>query len=356
MIANTEMHANQSATQTSFLKIALERRRCSSEIIDVANIQDIRTLNITSVAPMVVQRCGETDFTTTLFNNRILDDMNADAIANSIHVTPDEIGCYSCIYCGKNEFNTFLDLKHHHNFTCLRSIFMKYSHENSNMIEQDDDSVVHQAMTAVCCDDQSDTIYKCSLCGIYCESWNIYIHILEYHGRHVCLYCSNLYSSAEKLALHLEIRHDMEQNHYNSEYMFRFSNNCREIRLDTFTAQYYQLPGRILSANFEMDGLQNSDDNVNTCDFNECFLICCTCQHIFQEEDTFSKHDCGDYIKQCPLCGQKIYGKQRHFCDTTNQTMKEQKKLSTLNKLPAIRNIDPNSIQMREATDITVQW
>lgn len=86
----------------------------------------------------------------------------------------------------------------------------------------------------------------------------------------MCLYCVRFFPTAEKLALHLEIKHDLEQNHFNSE---------EALRKSIPVLEGYALEAR--------------------------FLMCCTCQHVFAEHEQFSHHDCSEYIKPCTLCGQK---------------------------------------------------
>lgn len=119
--------------------------------------------------------------------------------------------------------------------------------------------------------------YKCSTCNTFHENWNLFLHLREHHNRHLCLYCVRFFPSAEKLALHLEIKHDLEQNHFNSEEALRKS--------------IPQMEGYALEARF---------------------LLCCTCQHVFMETEQFSQHDCAEYIKPCALCGQK--GRHTNQC------------------------------------------
>lgn len=119
--------------------------------------------------------------------------------------------------------------------------------------------------------------YKCSTCNTFHENWNLFLHIREQHNRHMCLYCVRFFPTAEKLALHLEIKHDLEQNHFNSE---------EALRKSIPVLEGYALETR--------------------------FLMCCSCQHIFTENEQFSQHDCSEYIKPCSLCGQK--GRHTNQC------------------------------------------
>uniref|UniRef100_A0A1A9W8C9 C2H2-type domain-containing protein n=1 Tax=Glossina brevipalpis TaxID=37001 RepID=A0A1A9W8C9_9MUSC len=140
--------------------------------------------------------------------------------------------------------------------------------------------------------------YKCSSCGTFHENWSLFLHVREKHNRHMCLYCSRFFPTAEKLALHLEIKHDLEQNHYHSEEALR---NCATV----------------LKGNYPLEAR---------------FLMCCTCQHMFGEDESFSHHDCAEYVAPCSLCGQKgrhtnqckAYSEAKHFSKTKKKKEKPQ--------------------------------
>ncbi|XP_054736358.1 uncharacterized protein LOC129243405 [Anastrepha obliqua] len=143
---------------------------------------------------------------------------------------------------------------------------------------------------------QKRQYYKCSSCNTFHENWNLLLHIREKHQRHLCLYCIRLFPTAEKLSVHLEIKHDLEQNHFNSEEALRKS---------------VSLVGGVAS--------------------EVRFLMCCTCQHLFKESDPFSDHNCAEFMKPCNLCGQK--GRHSNQCKAhpdakrTSKTKKKSKKL-----------------------------
>ncbi|XP_055905831.1 uncharacterized protein LOC129941238 [Eupeodes corollae] len=138
--------------------------------------------------------------------------------------------------------------------------------------------------------------YLCSSCGTYHENWNLFLHIREIHNRHVCLYCIRLFPTAEKLSLHLEIKHDLEQNHFNSEEKLR---------------------------------------SVSKVDGNSRFLMCCTCQHVFSEHERFSDHVCTEYIQPCTLCGQK--GRHLSNCKANpEKRQKTKRKTKTIEAPPPV--------------------
>uniref|UniRef100_A0A1I8MAT9 C2H2-type domain-containing protein n=1 Tax=Musca domestica TaxID=7370 RepID=A0A1I8MAT9_MUSDO len=119
--------------------------------------------------------------------------------------------------------------------------------------------------------------YKCSSCNTFHENWNLFLHIREIHNRYMCMYCVRFFPTAEKLALHLEIKHDLEQTHFNSE-----------------------------------ESLRKSIPHMEGYPLETRFLMCCTCEHVFKENDQFSQHDCSEYMKPCALCGQK--GRHTNQC------------------------------------------
>ncbi|XP_055384685.1 uncharacterized protein LOC129614229 [Condylostylus longicornis] len=113
-------------------------------------------------------------------------------------------------------------------------------------------------------------LFLCSSCGSYHENWNLFLHMREMHKRHICLLCLRMFPTAEQLTVHLEMKHDIEQNHFESQEKL----------------------------------IRSSRDS--------CYLMCCTCEHIFTEHDDFYQHICANYLKPCNLCG--LLGKHALNC------------------------------------------
>ncbi|XP_036330341.1 uncharacterized protein LOC118742396 [Rhagoletis pomonella] len=159
---------------------------------------------------------------------------------------------------------------------------------------------------------QKKRYYKCSSCNTFHENWNLFLHIRDKHQRHMCLYCIRFFPTAEKLSVHLEIKHDLEQNHFHSE-----------------------------------EALRNSSSIVGEVASETRFLMCCTCQHLFQESEPFSDHNCAEFMKPCTLCGQK--GRHSNHCKAhpdgkrTLKTKKKSKKLGGVALTP-IPNRNHNSL------------
>ncbi|XP_019757010.2 uncharacterized protein LOC109535537 [Dendroctonus ponderosae] len=98
-------------------------------------------------------------------------------------------------------------------------------------------------------------VFLCSACGTYYENWNLYMHMLEYHRRFICLYCLGMFSSLEPLCQHIHSRH-------------KFKPAVRNTPEEFYTA--YREP---------------------------CYLVCCECHQQFTERDNFFYHSCIKPVK-----------------------------------------------------------
>ncbi|KAH8384766.1 hypothetical protein KR093_007894 [Drosophila rubida] len=111
-----------------------------------------------------------------------------------------------------------------------------------------------------------ERFFRCARCSSVHQSWNFFLHMREVHHRYICLYCSHVFASVEKLSLHLENKHDLDQRHFN-------------------TVDAWQ-------------ELQTQEDRVR-------YLVCCNCQASFELGSQFDNHDCAELMQPCALCGQK---------------------------------------------------
>lgn len=153
-------------------------------------------------------------------------------------------------------------------------------------------------------------VFLCSACGTYYENWNLFLHMREVHKRHICLYCIGMFPSAERLTFHLEMKHDLEQNHY----------DCQEKLL------------------------RSSRDS--------CYLMCCVCEHLFTEHEDFSDHKCADHLQPCSLCGQK--GRHAPNCKAGTQPSKTKHKdhhAKRKNKVADKNSNLPTSETLEKRTD-----
>lgn len=107
-------------------------------------------------------------------------------------------------------------------------------------------------------------VYLCSTCGTYYENWNLFYHMREVHKKFICLHCLGIFASAERLTHHLESRH-------------------------TAKPHVYEHKDQLLAAIKD-----------------QCYLMCCVCEHVFSEHDDFTSHSCETYIQPCSLCGLKF--------------------------------------------------
>ncbi|KAH8285686.1 hypothetical protein KR054_012366 [Drosophila jambulina] len=107
--------------------------------------------------------------------------------------------------------------------------------------------------------------FRCRQCSSVFQCWNFFKHMRDAHQLSFCLYCSRVFNNAEKLSLHLENKHDIDQRHFAKE------------------AWMMQREQRDRASHF----------------------ICCTCQSTFLEGTEFETHDCSQFMQPCTLCGQK---------------------------------------------------
>lgn len=108
-------------------------------------------------------------------------------------------------------------------------------------------------------------VFLCSACGTYYENWNLFLHMREVHRRFICLYCLGMFSQSAKLSQHLVAKHGCLPTQFASEQHFM---------------QLYKEP---------------------------CFLMCCECETIFDEQNLFFSHACqkGASSKAAAGAGQK---------------------------------------------------
>ncbi|EDW74410.1 uncharacterized protein Dwil_GK21900 [Drosophila willistoni] len=113
---------------------------------------------------------------------------------------------------------------------------------------------------------KKERFFRCARCNSVHQCWNFFLHMREVHQRYICLYCSHVYASVEKLSLHLENKHDIDQSHFATR--------------ETWVMQ------------------QQQHDRPR-------YLICCTCQSTFDTGSRYEDHDCAQLMQPCALCGEK---------------------------------------------------
>lgn len=108
---------------------------------------------------------------------------------------------------------------------------------------------------------QRHQVFFCSACGTYYEKWNLFYHIREMHNKFICLFCLGIFPTAERLVNHLESKHVAKPSIY-----------------------------------------EHTDDLMRLYR-DQCYLMCCVCEHIFTESDDIIGHSCEQFMKPCTLCG-----------------------------------------------------
>lgn len=140
---------------------------------------------------------------------------------------------FKCSKCRQSGFETLQSLNEH---------LVNCTADPSAFAEVEDNSVSSFKLTR--------KVFLCSACGTYYENWNLYMHMLEYHRRYICLYCLGMFSVLEDLCQHIQSRH-----------------------------------------NWEPHQLETPEDFFK--DYKEpCFVICCECKKLFTEQDNFFQHNC----------------------------------------------------------------
>ncbi|KAL3269982.1 hypothetical protein HHI36_009037 [Cryptolaemus montrouzieri] len=140
---------------------------------------------------------------------------------------------FKCSKCRQAGFESLPSLNEH---------FVNCTAEPNTSAEVEDNSVSSFKLTR--------KVFLCSACGTYYENWNLYMHMLEFHRRFICLYCLGMFSVLEDLCQHIQSRHNWEPQQ-------------RETLEDFF--KDYKEP---------------------------CFIICCECKKLFSEQDNFFYHKC----------------------------------------------------------------
>lgn len=140
---------------------------------------------------------------------------------------------FKCSKCRKAGFESLSSLNEH---------LINCSADPNLPIEKEENSVSSFKLTR--------RVFLCSACGTYYENWNLYMHMLEFHRRFICLYCLGMFSALEDLCTHIQSKHNCEPGHKDTP-----------------------------------------DDFFNT--YNEpCYLVCCECKKLFNEQDNFFYHEC----------------------------------------------------------------
>lgn len=131
---------------------------------------------------------------------------------------------------------------------------------------------------------KKERFFRCARCSTVHQCWNFFLHMREVHQRYICLYCSHVFASVEKLSLHLENKHDMDQRHFNNV--------------------------------GDWQALQTQEDRVR-------YLVCCNCQASFERGSQFDDHDCAELMQPCALCGLK--GSHANGCRNGSTTSNRKK-------------------------------
>ncbi|KAJ8890207.1 hypothetical protein PR048_009715 [Dryococelus australis] len=171
---------------------------------------------------------------------------------------------FKCFKCGESGFPSMPAL-HEHQIVCLKSV---KSQSNPKYVVAT--SQPPSTTTATLSSGTPSTnfritrkVYLCSACGTYYENWNLFEHMRVVHKRLICLFCLGMFAQADKLSAHL----------------------CNIHRM---TEKFFQ------SAEHFMNEFKGSS-----------FLMCCSCEKLFEESSNFFDHNCeqSNGNQLCDACG-----------------------------------------------------
>lgn len=151
-------------------------------------------------------------------------------------------------------------------------------------------------------------VFLCSTCGTYYEKWNLFYHIREVHNKFICLFenCLGIFPNAERLVNHLETKH------VHKPYIY-----------------------------------EHKDDLLRST-HNQCFLMCCVCEHIFSENDDVTTHSCETFMKPCTACGLTFIHKSNCSSLLPNKSTKHKQKRLTVPQSPSQLGM-PNKAMVNNA-------
>ncbi|XP_023019692.2 misexpression suppressor of ras 4 [Leptinotarsa decemlineata] len=196
----------------------------------------------------------------------------------------------------KLEYAQYLGLQPTLKFKCSkcgRAIFESLSSLQEHVLQCNEENV--QEITENSCSGFKLTrkVFLCATCGTYYENWNLYMHMLEFHRRYICLYCLGMFSVLEDLCQHIQSRHNIEPGHKNT--------------LDEFFNVYNE----------------------------PCYVVCCECNKLFSEQDNFFYHNCSNRNKFKKFIKQQI--------TPENHVTGESESVAEINKNDSAENIVKSS-------------
>ncbi|KAH8314382.1 hypothetical protein KR059_005101 [Drosophila kikkawai] len=219
------------------LKLSMKRRRSKSSSVSQPDQQQQQQQD----QPEKQQPKDEADGSSSLLLQRLQGNPNAGP-----SVTTADSQFLNCAKCNMQfEFESFQQLNEHQ--AQCRGFASSLSTGSSTLPLN------------------KERYFRCRQCSSVFQCWNFFKHMRDAHQLYFCLYCSHVFHVAEKLSLHLENKHDIDQRHFAKE------------------GWMLQREQRDRASHF----------------------ICCSCQSTFLEGTEFETHDCSQFMQPCTLCGQK---------------------------------------------------
>ncbi|CAH1154218.1 unnamed protein product [Phaedon cochleariae] len=201
---------------------------------------------------------------------------------------------------------------------CGRAGFESLSTLQEHVLECNEENVQESSAENSCSGFKlTRKVFLCSACGTYYENWNLYMHMLEFHRRFICLYCLGMFSILEDLCQHIQSRHNLQPGHKNT--------------LDEFFNVYNE----------------------------PCYVVCCECNKLFSEQDNFFYHNCVGKVKNKKLVKQQITpenhvtGESESVPENNSKETVEKSDDISMNNNIGDDNKLPESIAMETSENIT---
>ncbi|XP_060528883.1 uncharacterized protein LOC132703566 [Cylas formicarius] len=208
---------------------------------------------------------------------------------------------FKCSKCGRSGFESFPSLQEHLiRCNSVQSV-VERAPENEN-------SCSAFKLTR--------KVFLCSACGTYYENWNLYMHMLEFHRRYICLYCLGMFSILEDLCQHIQSRHNLEPGVKNS--------------LDEFFSVYNE----------------------------PCYIICCECNKLFNEQENFFYHSCitaRSTARTKPKPIKQLITPENHVTGDSGAVRKDTERNESLSEKEATNNETVESIDSNKNVDSDIE-
>ncbi|XP_041450337.1 uncharacterized protein LOC111081753 isoform X2 [Drosophila obscura] len=255
LVIDHPAESEQNNGKVQALMLPLKRRRSSRNSVSSASTSASASVSQPEKQMKLVN-------SSSLLLQRLQGNAGAHVNADPASDPPAASNLLCCVKCNLQNFETFQQLNEHQEHCKM---------ETKEQPER-----------------KKERFFRCAQCGTVHQRWNFFIHVRDVHQKYMCMYCSLTYATVEKLSLHLENKHDIDQSHLSKE---------------AWSVQ------------------QQKEDRGR-------HLVCCSCQTTFPQGSEFENHDCMELMEPCAQCGVKGC----HAMACRNQKKKQPKRRRRVRK------------------------